>query len=200
MKKLLILLLSATMILCFAGCGDSGSSGDATAEDTAAAETNAGIRGIEFAIPDGWELTDEPNEQYVEYKCPDSDIVIGVSITDDAFLEEMGDFTDAKTVSEYFEKNWFLTDEQLKENNCESEETEVLGNKAIHLQSKAGDKGYIDVSTAWLMDDVIYDVFISVLDAYDDDGNLKEDAPVLTDDDIATFDSVMSSVKVTESK
>lgn len=194
MKKLLALIMAVAMVFCFAGCGDSGND-EATGGDTAASEPNAGIKGIVFTIPDGWEISEVSEGSYSAYKSADSEAEICVAVVDDEVLKDMGEYAEADTVKEYYEENFTYSEEGLAEISGEAESTKVCGADGTILKIKNGDKGYSDIGTSWMMDDVIYDLFINFPDAYDENGNLKKDAPVLSDDEIALYEGVMASVQ-----
>ncbi len=194
MKKLLGLILAIAMVFSFAGCGGS-SSDETTGDDTAVAEPNAGIKGIVFTMPDGWELSEVTEGSYSLFSNADSEMEIGASVTDDEILKLMGDTAEADTVQEYYEKNFTYTDDTLAEINGEAEPAKVCGVDGTVLKVNNGDKGCTDISTSWMMDDVIYDLYMYNPDAYDDNGDLKKDALVLSDDDIALYESIMASVQ-----
>ena len=70
----------------------------------------------------------------------------------------------------------------------------MCGSEAKVLKWKNGDKGYVDIGTTWVYDGVCYDLWIVNEDAFDSDGNVKEDAAVLSDEDLAMYNSVIASV------
>lgn len=194
MKKIVAIIMALAMALCFAGCGDSGASDEGQQEP--AAEPNAGVQGIVFTMPDGWEQTEDSEGNYVGYENPDSDFKFGITYFDEEMVKEMSEAeqSEAQTVQEYYEESFSMSDQELKENNAEADTGEVCGTEAKVLKWKNGDKGYVDIGTTWVYDDVCYDLWIANDNAFDDDGKVKEDAAVLSDEEIAMYDSVIASI------
>lgn len=193
MKKIVAMIMALSMVMCFAGCG-SGS--ESTEQNETAAEPNAGIQGIVYTIPDGWQQTDIVEGSYSLYTNPDSDVEFGVSAVDEDELkirnEELGE--NFKTVQEYYEKGASMSEDELKDLNAEKEAGEVSGTEATVFKYKKGDEGYIDIDTSWVYDGVMYDLWIIKADVYDDNGFVKDDAVVFTDEEQALYDSIMASV------
>ena len=194
MKKIVVIIMALAMVMCFAACGDSGASDEGKAEP--AAEPNAGIEGIVFTMPDGWEQTEDSEANYVGYKNPDSDFEVGVMSFDEETIKMMKEEDPASpgTVQEYYEQLYALSDQELKDSNAEAYTTEVCGTEARGQKVKKGDEGYVDIGTAWISEGVCYDFWIVNSKAYDDNGNVLEDAAVLSDEDIAMYESVLASI------
>ena len=76
MKKVLMIIVSVIMIFCFAGCGGSG--GGADQKDNVP-EADAGIDGIVFTVPDGWEEDDSEPDVFLGYKGPNPDLQLGIN-------------------------------------------------------------------------------------------------------------------------
>lgn len=192
MKKALIMIVSVIMVFCFAGCG--GSSGEAEQKDNVS-EPNAGIDGIVFAVPDGWEEDGSEPDVFLGYKGPNPDLQLGINAVNEAHLNDYGDAGDAKTVQEYYDKYYIISDEDVALGTFDLDAVEVCGVDANYVKHKNGDKGYVDLSVQWLYDDVIYDVYLMNQDAYDENGDVIPDTPVLSDDEIAMFEDFVKSIQ-----
>ena len=57
------------------------------------------------------------------------------------------------------------------------------------------DDVYYDVNATFMADGVMYDIGMST-GAWDNDGNIKEGAEQLSQDDLAAFDSFLASLKI----
>jgi len=194
MKKIVVIIMALAMAVCFAGCGDSGTADEGQKET--AAEPNAGIEGVVYTIPDGWVLTDDSESNYAGYENPDSEFELGITAIDEEAVKSMNeqDPDGPKTVQEFYEESFSMSDQELEKTNAEADTGEVCGAEAKVLKWKNGDKGYVDIGTAWVTDGVCYDLWIVNEDAYDDEGNVKEDAAVLGEEDIAMYDGILASV------
>ena len=195
MKKIVVIIMSLTMAVCFAACGGSGASDEGQKES--ATEPNAGAQGVVYAIPDGWEQTNDSEGNYVSYANPDSDFEFGITYFDEEAVKMMSgsDSSAPQTVQEFYEKNYTMTDQELEKRNVEADTGEVCGVESKVLKWKNGKKGYVDIGTTWVYDDICYDLWFANENAFDNDGNVKEDAAVMSDEDIAMYDSVIASVK-----
>lgn len=191
MKKIMsIFAISLVMILGLAGCG-GGDSGAGTQET--AAKPNAGLREVVYAIPDGWTLTDTSSESFADYENPDAeyDLIVSALTGDD--LSSLGD-SSVKTVQEYFDKYLKATEEHIDKYGLEQETITICGSDAFYTKRKNGDKGYVTVDAVWVYNDVLYDIQLFNRNIFDEEGQLKEDAAELSDEDIAMFDGVIASI------
>ncbi len=189
MRKLLVITLSIMMAFCFAACGSSGSGSEPEQSDAPAVEPNAGLQGIVYAIPDGWEAESEGN--YATYKKADSGVELTVNCFDDEFAKEIGE----GSAKEYYDSIASRSEKEMKENNMEGGTVSVCGTEGIATKAKLGDKGYYYMSTAWMTDGSMYLFSISNSENYSEDtGKLEKDAVTLTDEDIAVYDGIIASV------
>ena len=194
MKKTVVIIMTLAMVMCFAGCGDSGASNEGQKEPTA--EPNAGIEGIVYTMPDGWEQTADSEANYIGYANPDSDFEFGNMSMNEESIKMMKEEDPAgpETVQEYYEDLYSLSDQEMKEQNIETDTTEVCGAEAKVQKVKKSDEGYVDIGTTWISGGVCYELWIAGSDIYDDNGNMLEDAAVLSDEDIAMYESVIASI------
>jgi len=195
-KKLLVMMLAFAMTLAFAACGGGADSG-AAAEP--AAEPNAGVGDVVFVVPDGWTVLNASvaGSGSVSYSNPDSEYMLYVSTFDEESLKDVKEWNpdrSAETVQEYYEK-YYTSEEALSKENLESTAVKVCDTDGQYVKYKAKSGEYMELGTYWMQDGKIYDIGMVNQDAYDEKGNLKEDATKLTDDEIATYESIVASVQ-----
>lgn len=188
-KSLLAVFMSLAMIVSLTACGGGGSS-EPAAE---AAEPNSGLRGIVFAVPDGWAV-EGVGENFVSYKTKDSPVTLHVSAMDQDDISGFEDEDSSLTVQEYFDKNYKASDEDIKKYDLEQKDIKVCDTDGL-LVSRKVSGGYAYKSAAWMLEDTIYSIGLSNYDNYDDKGELKDDAVALTSDEEALLDGVLASVK-----
>lgn len=181
--------MSLAMIVSLTACGGGGSS-EPAAE---AAEPNSGLRGIVFAVPDGWAV-EGVGENFVSYKTKDSPVTLHVSAMDQDDISGFEDEDSSLTVQEYFDKNYKASDEDIKKYDLEQKDIKVCDTDGF-LVSRKVSGGYAYKSAAWMLEDTIYSIGLSNYDNYDDKGELKDDAVALTSDEEALLDGVLASVK-----
>lgn len=187
-RTILALLISLAMIISLTACGGGGSEAPAGTE---AAEPNAGLKGIVFSIPDGWTINDV-GTNYANYTSPDSKSTLQVYKTEQSDIDEFEETS--MSVQEYFDKYHKPTEEELADNELETEDIKACDSAGVLIGRKLGD-GYAFKSASWIYDDIIYGLSINNFDNYDDNGQIKEDAVALSDEDLAAFDAVLASVK-----
>ena len=187
-KALLALFVSLAMIVSLTACGGGGSS-----EPAEAAEPNAGLRGIVFAVPDGWTV-ESVGENFVSYKTEGSPVALHVSAMDQEDISSFEDEDSSLTVQEYFDKNYRASDEDIKKYDLEQKDITVCDTDGL-LVSRKVSGGYAYKSASWMTEDVIYSIGMSNTDNYDDKGEIKDDAVALTGDEEAVLDGVIASAK-----
>ena len=191
-KKLLVLALAFAMILAFAGCGGGG--GGESAEPAEAAEPNAGVGGITFVVPDGWEQTEFTLGSYSAYAKPDSDLKLRVSVFTEKDLEDLGEYADAKDLQEFFDKYYAVREEQKNDSSMETSEIKVNGIDATLIKRTNSNNEYVLAGTSWIQDNSIYDLFIGGDHVYAEGGKINDSAPVMSDEDMAAVEAALASV------
>lgn len=196
-KKLLVMMLALAMALVFAACG-GGSGAGAEAEPAAAAEPNAGVAGIVFAVPDGWTQSNIQPGSYSEFKVPDSEISLIASAFGDKELEEQNKWSEDEpvaSVQEYYDKYYAVDEAKLKEQGVEHSVVKVCDTDADYTKYSGGKDGYLELGTNWIADNTIYSVFIVNQGAFDENGKIRDDATPLGDDLIKAYEGVIASIQ-----
>ena len=195
-KSLLALVMSMLMILSLSACG-GGSSDSGSGEAAPAAEPNAGIAGVVFAVPDGWSVSDV-GTNYVNYVNPDSPYELSISTTTQADLDEMQGMDGYKpeaTIKEEFEKNYVPNDKSAKKNGYDYENVKICDGDGYIIGYTEKSKGHYSMSASWVYEDIIYSLYMSSMDNYDNNGNLTDKAVPLTADEEAMFKGVVASIQ-----
>ena len=204
LKKFSVLLLALVMMMSMlAACGggsssssDSSESAEAPAEEEAtAAEPNAGLEGIVFSVPEDWIIQDIV-EGHVSYAIPDSRLVLSVNTMSEDDIKEMPDDRQTETIEEYFEKYSKGTKKDQKKHGFDQEEVKMCDSTGFYNKHKIkGSDDYYGLSASCLSDKIVYQFSYINTEAYDDQGQVKDDVEPLTDDEIAAFEKVITSVR-----
>ena len=204
LRKFSALLMALVMMMSMlAACGggsssssDSGDSADAPAEEeAAAAEPNAGLAGRVFNVPEDWEIQDI-TEGHVSYSIPDSRLTLSVNTIDEDDLKNMSEEVQNESIENYYEKFSKGTKKDQKKNNFDQEEIKMCDTTGFYNKHKTknGD-GYYGLSAGCLSDNIVYQFSYINVEAYDDQGQVKDDVEPLSDDEIAPFEKVIASVR-----
>lgn len=187
-KSLLALFMSFAMIVCLTACG--GGSSEPAAE---AAEPDAGVAGIVFAVPEGWAI-DGIGPEYVNLKNPDSEFELTVSVmTEDTIAQMQGE--DSKlSLQEYFDKYCVATDELAKKHNYEWETVKVCDTDAYSVKHNEKDKGCYSMSADWMYDGGIYNMYLFNADNFGENG-VKEDFTAVSSAEEQAFNNLLASVQ-----
>ena len=200
-KKLFVLMIALTMVMSFAACGGGG--GESEKASSPAAEPNTGIAGIVFTVPDNWTLAQTDVDNYLQYDPQESEYLFSASTFDQDDLESMGD-DNFKTVQEFYEKQYLKEpDTEGKGYTNEVSAVKICGNEAQYVKSIRDDKETFELSTYWMMDDVIYSVSMFYPVDYDENGNpMKEvaDFPAMSGDLIKAYDDVVATIQAGDGK
>lgn len=143
------------------------------------------IGSIAFEAPEGYTLTDVYSD-FISFTKDGSDITLQINRSDESSLQymEKEDGTHPSSLKEWYENFLFEG----------VEETTIAGYEGHIDKYTAEDDKYHNVNAEFLTDDAIYSVNMGT-DAWDEEGNLKPDATVLSEDDIAVFDAFVASLK-----
>ena len=188
-KTLLALFVSLAMIVSLTACG-SGSSSEPAAE---AAEPNAGVAGIVFAVPEGW-TAESMGTNYVNFRNPDSEFELSVNVMDEENIADMEGEDSKLSLQEYFDKYCVPTDELAKKNDYEWETVKVCDTDAYAVKHNQKDKGCYSMSADWMYDNSIYNVYISNQDNFDENG-IKDDIVAVSSAEEQAFNSLLTSVQ-----
>lgn len=189
-KKLTALVIIMAFAFAFAGCGSNGGGSDQGAISTAVTD---GIRGVVFTVPDGWKKMDVSKDTYLTYENPGEDVTIGVSTIDDSNLKSFADVQVTKTVEEYYKQCTSPQKGEVYEKEFGS--ASLLGQEGKTSKIKHGD-GYVDIATYCMMDGVMYDFYIYRNKAYDEEGKIKPDTRILSDEELAIYEEFLKSGKM----
>lgn len=188
LRKAAVLLTVSIMALTFAACG-----GDKATQ----ADGSAGIEGIVFDVPDSWEMTGASRGEYLAYKT-DSDYEFGVSVFDEEDLADSREYSDditAKTVQEYFDQiNTAVSDLDLKKSNIDRSVMTVCDTDAYYYKSRVFN-GPVVLNTEICLDDRYYHFYYVNYNNYNDEGGLRADSVIITDEELAVFDGVINSIR-----
>ena len=196
-KKLFVIVLAAAMIMSFAACG--GNSGDSGEAASASAEPNTGIQGIVFAVPDDWTLAMSEVDSYLQYDTQDSGYIFSASTFNAEDLATMENADEFSSVQDFYEKQ-FLKEPDTEGKGYTNEITaiKVCGKEGKYVKAVRDDKETFEVSTFWMMDDVIYTVGLFYPMEYDEDGNPTTDIaslPPISGDLMKAYDGVVASIQ-----
>ena len=144
------------------------------------------IGSFAFEAPAGYDITAVYNDERVTYSKPGSEIVLEISRTGE---EDFKNITDEngnhpESLQAWYER--FLSEGM--------EETTIADCRGHIDKWPYEDGNYYNCSAEYLADDGIYSVFMGT-NAWGEEGNIKEGAETLTDDDLALFDAFMESLK-----
>lgn len=145
------------------------------------------VGSMTFEVPEGYSVTGFSDE-YVTLGKDGSEIKLQISTTDKDDLEWMEDEDGNHPESV---EAWYKERTEYME---DSDKVTVAGIDGYKMQYPAEDDNYYDVSAFFMSDDVIYDVRMDT-DAWDNNGNIKEGAVQLSQEDFDTFDAFLASVK-----
>ena len=194
LKKLLALTTVMVMVLSLAACGGSGSE---TGSGEALAEPNAGVADIVFSLPEAWTWSSATLGDYVSYKT-ESGMDFGVSVFDEEDLENSKQWNPEQTaenIQEYFEQsNTKQTDEELKAKGVERTKVTVCGVDGYQYAGSS-DNGVVGLSTSFLYNGKTYLTFLDKQDVYDDEGKVKKDAPAISAEEQAAYESILASIQ-----
>ena len=152
-------------------------------EGIASLGTNIGS--LTYAVPEGFSVS-RIGENFIELNKEGSPVYLQISMTTENELQycQKADGSVPESLEDWFNVSIY---EGI-------EETEIAGYKGYIDKNPYDDEGNCyDVNAGLLADDAIYNVYMGT-DAHDTDGNLKEDAVPLTDEDLAAFDALVASL------
>lgn len=196
-KKLLVFAIALAMIFSFAACGGGGEAAPAESAETAeAAEPNAGIAGLVMTVPDEWELSNFAVGSRSIYSKADSALQLGISALTEEEFESYHEES-IKTLQEFFDKYYTISEDSIKANNLEVEQIKVCDSDAGYVKRPKGDEGYAVLSTSFICDNTIYEIFLTSPNAieWESNGKIRDDAPVLSDEEVAMYESVVASTQ-----
>ena len=177
------------MIVSLTACG-SGSSSEPAAE---AAEPNAGVAGIVFAVPEGW-TAESMGTNYVNFRNPDSEFELSVNVMDEENIADMEGEDSKLSLQEYFDKYCVPTDELAKKNDYEWETVKVCDTDAYTVKHNQKDKGCYSMSADWMYDNSIYNIYIFNQNNFDENG-IKDDIVAVSSAEEQAFNSLLTSVQ-----
>ena len=146
------------------------------------------VGSLSFEVPEGYSVASF-SDRYVTLKKDGSAATIQISITDEEDLEMIEDENGNHPESveaEYKSRNEYADD---------SDKTTIAGFDGYKYMYPYEDDVYYDVSATFMADGVMYDIGMST-GAWGNDGNIKEGAEQLSQDDLAAFDSFLASLKI----
>lgn len=198
-RKLLVLMIAFAMILSFSACGGGGESAPAEpAEETAetAAEPNAGVTGIVVTLPEGWELSSFSENSSSVYTKAGSPLQFGISAFTQADVDSMKD-SSFKTVQDFYDKYYKITEENLKKHNIQLENIKVCDCDAEYIKRPHDKDDFSVLSTSFICDDAIYEIYLTSPNAieWNSGGKISDSAPVLSDEEIAMYEAVLASAQ-----
>lgn len=144
------------------------------------------VGNITFEKPEGYTVCGYSDE-YVSFKKDGSNIRLDLNTTTEDELKYMSDENGNSPAS---------LEEAFNNNLHEGvEETEIAGYEGYTFTDNEYEDGkrYF-VYGGFLTEDRVYNIHMGS-DAWDSEGNIKEDAEALTDDDIAAFKKFIESIK-----
>ncbi len=193
-KKLLAIVMMFAMTLFLAACGGADGVKETTLPESTA-EPNAGVLEVVFAAPEGWTVSDVYPGSTMQFTSPDSAFTLSLSSLTERDISTMEGEDSSLSVQEYFEKYHIPTEETLKDYDGEFSTVKICDTDGLYFKSKRGADGFISIGTSWLYNNVIYSLGMFNPDAYDDQGNVKEGAVTISDDEIALYETALASVK-----
>ena len=160
--------------------------GDGTAFQTealAAAATSIGS--IAFEAPEGYTVSD-CNDTFVNFKKDGSTVELQVMKTGEEDLGNvtMDDGSTPSSLDEYY---------NMYERDAEDAAT-IAGYDGYINKYPFEDDKYYNISAEFMAEDAIYNVYMGT-DAWDENGDLKDGAESLSDEDLAVFDAFIASMK-----
>ena len=198
MKKLIVLLLSFTMVLAFTACGGGSSDSGSDSGSGEAAEPNTGLAGIVFSVPDSYVLDGSEPGSYISYKTGDSGYMLTASTITEENLAEMGDDFKGKSIQDFYKDDFLASDKIIKENNLKQDKIKVCGEDAYYVTAHNDNNEPFEVSTSWMMDNTIYSISLYYPVEYDEQGKPKtdkNDIPALSADQISEYESIQASIQ-----
>lgn len=146
------------------------------------------VGSLSFEVPEGYSVASF-SDRYVTLKKDGGAATIHISITDEEDLEwiedENGNHPES-VEAEYKNRTEYADD---------SDKTTIAGVDGYKYLYPYEDDVYYDTSAVFMADGVMYDIGMST-DAWDNEGNIKEGAEQLSQDDLAAFDSFLASLKI----
>lgn len=155
--------------------------GDGNSLQPAGLEVDS-FEGYSFDTPEGYAVG-YTDDQSVNMENKDKGISLTFRKVDDAVFESFeweGEGLPT-TLEEYFESG-----------KIGSESVEIAGNEGYLSKYPAEDGNLYDVNAGFMADGVVYEIGMYA-DAYDENG-IKDDAVPLSDEDLAAFNSFLSSI------
>lgn len=143
------------------------------------------IGSIAFEVPEGYTLTDMYKD-FITFTKDGGEVTLQINISDEESLKYAEDENGnhPSSLKEWYENFIYEGTEQTK----------IAGYDGHIDKYTAEDDKYHNVNAEFLTDDAIYHVNMGT-DSWDENGNLKPDAPELTDEDLAVFDAFVASLK-----
>ena len=142
---------------------------------------------ITFAIPEGFKLS-SLSEGYITMSKPGTDVELSINLTKE---EDLQYYTDENgNVPESLEEE-YKNDTQYNE---DEDKATIAGFDGYMQVYPYEDDTYYDVSAIFLGKEGIYNIMMSTA-AWDDDGEIKDDAESLSKEDIEAFKTFVSGLK-----
>lgn len=159
--------------------------GDGTAlQKEALAAIGNSIGSFTYEVPAGYSIS-EYSENHVNFEKDGSSITLNLNstTTDDLQYYTMEDGSVPSSLQELYNQRLYEGVETTTIAGCEG------------FVSKWPDENgqYYNVDATFLADDALYSVYMGG-NSYDENGNLRDDAEALTEDDLAAFDALLASL------
>ena len=159
--------------------------GDGTAfQKEALAAIGNSFGSFTYEIPEGYTVS-EYSGNFINLEKDGSSITLNLNSTtaDDLQYYTMADGSVPSSLQE-------LYDQRLYEG---AETTTIAGCEGFVSKWPDENGQYYNVDATFLGDDALYSVYMGG-NAYDENGNLRDDAEALTEDDLAAFDALLASL------
>lgn len=138
------------------------------------------IGAFTYTVPDGYEVTDT-TDSFINMSK--DNLLISISKTDES------DYTELDVSSE---EAAAALEEEYSVNAQDADPTTIAGNEGF-ISKRPDSDGNLRICTSGFMADGALYIITMSASSYDSDGNLIEDAPALTDDDVAVFEEFLAS-------
>ena len=182
-----VLVLALSLCACSGNSSETGSEEKTEAPAETAAETTGTVGAYEFEIPEGY--TAESGENYVLLRkdgTANTTISVAMTVEDDLKIIEDENGNHPETMDEAWEIR--------KKNITDEDKMEIAGKEgAFHKLPEENGKLY-NITAEFYGDGGIYNISMNT-DSRDSEGNITEDSPEITEDDIAVFQNFLKSFK-----
>lgn len=145
------------------------------------------VGSMTFEVPEGYSVASF-SDRYVTLKKDGSEATLQVYITDEEDLEyiEYEDGSHPESVeAEYKHRTQYSDD---------SEKTTIAGSEGYKMIYPYEDDVYYDASAVFMADGIMYDINLST-NPWDSEGNIKEGAEQLAQEDLDKFEAFLASMK-----